>query len=50
MTVENKAIKHKCYNTPNVLYVLKTRRQSTHVRHHAITNKEEDAHFGSVII
>ena len=49
MTVENKAIKHKYYNTPNVLYVLKTRRQRTHVRH-VITDKEEDAHFGSVII
>ena len=49
MTVENKAMKHKCNNTPNVLYVLKTRQQRTHVRHET-TDMEEDAHFGSVII
>ena len=48
MIVENKAMKHKC-NTPNVLYVLKTRQQRTHVRH-VTTDMEEDAHFGSVII
>ena len=50
MTVENKAMKHKCYNTPNVPYVLKTRRQRIHVRHHVITDMEEDAHFDNVII